>query len=83
MPRSQQHALREALFAGRDIADARLKRIKHRYEEDVDWEAILPEQDQPGDNEPSLFIEVQEDGEQRFITPLLDMMDLADVMDAA
>ena len=71
LPRSQQHALREALFAGRDIADARLERIRHRYP-DVKWGAILP-------SENKLFVE--EDGQ--FITPLLDMMDLADVMDAA
>ncbi len=77
LPRGQQHALREALFAGKAIADARLKRIKHRYDK-VDWNAILPVP-----NKESLFIEVQEEGEKRFITPLLDMMDLADVMDAA
>ena len=71
LPRSQQHALREALFAGRDIANARLKRIKHRYQ-DVKWGDILP-------SENKLFVE--EDGQ--FITPLLDMMDLADLMDAA
>ena len=71
LPRSQQHALREALFAGMSIADARLRRIQHRYP-DVDWPAILPV-------ENSLFVE--QDG--RFITPLLDMMDLADVMDTA
>ena len=71
LPRSQQHALREALFAGKAIANARLKRIKHRYP-DVKWDAILPSKN-------NLFIE--EDGQ--FITPLLDMMDLADVMDAA
>ncbi len=71
LPRGQQHALREALFAGKAIADARLRRIKHRYP-DVKWDTILPGKD-------SLF--VKEDGQ--FITPLLDMMDMADLMDAA
>lgn len=39
LPRSQQHALREALFRGRRTAEARLDLIKHRYA-GVAWDAI-------------------------------------------
>src|SRR5262249_51165704 len=35
LPRSQQHALREAMFRGRAAAEARLALIEHRY--NVDW----------------------------------------------
>lgn len=74
LPRSQQHALREALFAGKEIAGVRLRRIQHRYE-NVDWGSILPAEDSPP-AEGCLFI--QRDGQ--WVTPLLDMMDLADLM---
>lgn len=45
LPRTQQHALRDALFEGEKIADARLKLIEHRYagskeKPGVDWSKI-------------------------------------------
>lgn len=39
LPRSQQHALREALFRGSEAALARLSLIEHRYS-DVRWDEI-------------------------------------------
>ncbi len=40
LPRTQQHMLREALFLGPDVADARLEAIRARYR--VHWDAIAP-----------------------------------------
>ena len=71
LPRSQQHALRESLFLGTDIAMARLKAIRSRY--DFDWDAITQE-DQLffPDYDPSSNTSVRRVG-------FLDAMTLADV----
>lgn len=79
-PRSQQHELREAVLAGRAIADARLKLIATRYT--IDWTAFGGTA--PGHAEPALFVEedsrrVQERTEITWITRLLDAMDLVDI----
>ena len=42
LPRSQQHYLREGLFLGRQAANARLRQIKHRYDQFA-WEKLNPE----------------------------------------
>ncbi len=72
LPRSQQHALREALFRGHEIAEGHLERIRQRYE-DV-WKELLPQT-----NGKSLFFKESENGKGVWRTPLLDVMDLADV----
>ncbi len=80
LPRSQAHALHEALYLGRAVADGRLAQIKHRYPRFL-WEQLTGESDGP----PSLFIEDGEeagrDGEKlkRYGTYLLDAMELADL----
>ena len=68
LPRSQQHALRDGLFLTRQVAQGRLNRIRSRY--DGVFRSLLPESDGK-----ELF--VSEDG--RWVTSLLDLMDLADV----
>ena len=73
LPRSQQHALREALFRGREIAEGHLKRIRQRYE-DKTWQKLLPQT-----HGSSLFFEENDDGKSIRRTPLLDVLDLADV----
>jgi len=72
LPRSQQHALREALFRGREIAEGHLKRIEQRYGKV--WEELLPQT-----YGKSLFFQESENGKDVWRTPLLDVMDLADV----
>jgi hypothetical protein len=75
LPRSQAHALHEALYFGRAVADGRLAQIRHRYR--IPWERLTAGE--------SLFIpdgkEKGDDGEEqeRFGAILLDAMELADL----
>lgn len=65
-PRTQQHALREAVLAGRTIADARLALVKRRYP-DVEWSNFGAA--------GSLYFE--SDGVR--MTRLIDAMELVDI----
>jgi hypothetical protein len=69
LSRKQQHELRDALFEGRAVADARLKLIAGRY--GVLWPAF-------GGDEKTLFA-IDSAGDAQ--TRLLDAMDLADLQD--
>ena len=68
LPRSQQYALRAALFRGSDAADRQLGLIKHRYDE-FHWPAIACD-------DKSLFF--PEEGNNR-ICRLLDALELVDL----
>lgn len=68
LPRSQQHALRDGLFQGVQIAQGKFATIQSRYEHV--WPDLLPQT-----CGRDLFF--NEDSNQ--LTPLLDMMDLADL----
>ena len=68
LPRSQQYALRAALFRGSDAADRQLGLIKHRYDE-FHWPAITY-----GDN--SLFFP---EGANDRTCRLLDALELVDL----
>jgi hypothetical protein len=72
LPRGQQHALRWALGEGKDIADARLEEIRHRYP--LDWNTLAPH--------GTLLVPTQ-DGASTYSTYLVDAMDLADLEAAA
>jgi hypothetical protein len=65
LPRSQQHALRNAFFAG--LADQRFELIRERY--DVDWRVF-------GEQSGSLFFA---DGEEERRTRFLDALELIDI----
>ena len=67
LPRSQQYALRAALFRGSDAADRQLGLIKHRYDE-FPWKAISYDE--------SLFF--PEEGDNR-LCRLLDALELVDL----
>ncbi|ADP71119.1 hypothetical protein Rvan_1880 [Rhodomicrobium vannielii ATCC 17100] len=77
LPRSQAHALREAIYLGRKVADGRLAQIHHRYP-NFAWESLTG-------NSRSLFVDDgtwkdEEGNEHRLVgTYLLDAMDLADL----
>lgn len=79
LPRSQQHALREALFAG--VADQRFALVRERYDQGdwkVDWEVF-------GESRTTLFFEEQDrevaGGGSTNVkrTRLLDAMELIDI----
>ena len=67
LPRSQQHALREAVLAGKAVADARLALMAHRYPGSK-LEAF-------GDQRKTLFF----DDRGKHLTRLLDALDIVDI----
>jgi hypothetical protein len=71
LPRSQQHALRAALFEGKDTADTRLGLIRGRY--DLPWNVF-------GEADDSLFFQDPTDPNAR--TRFLDALELVDVGEA-
>ncbi len=74
LPRSQQHALHDALYLGRGAADERLVQIRHRYGDDGYWQRLLGSDDGKGG---SLFFE--DSLEDATMTRLLDAMELYDI----
>lgn len=75
LPRSQQYALRAALFRGRDAADRQLALIRHRYG-CFRWRTVVYE-DKTSGGPPSLFFPIDDHG--TFACRLLDAMELADL----
>ena len=83
LSRSQQHELCDGLFLGKEIADARLRQIPHRYNNKELWDNILPDEEKE-----TLFFEEQiieyKNGKseeiQIFSTPFLDAMELVDLV---
>jgi len=78
LPRSQQHALRSALFLGRNIADPRLALIRDRYK--IDWAVF-------GESADSLFFADPINPhagkiEEAWRTRLLDALELVDIHDS-
>ncbi len=71
LPRSQAHALHEALYFGRAVADGRLAQIHHRYPK-FPWISLTDERG----GKLSLFVE---DGKENYGAYLLDAMELADL----
>lgn len=80
LPRSQAHALHEALYSGRTVADGRLAQIRHRYP-DFPWRRLTDD----SSGNPSLFVEdgkrKGDDGKDhpQYGAYLLDAMELADL----
>lgn len=72
LPRTQQHALREALHDGIAASDARLKEIEHRYP--IGWDALRKEK--------SLFFPAVDKKGDFTRTYLIDAMDLIDLASA-
>ncbi|MEQ1715777.1 MAG: hypothetical protein ABL907_07300, partial [Hyphomicrobium sp.] len=72
LPRTQQHALREAIHISPEIADARLAEIKHRYK--FPWDKLFH-------GGQSLFLDAETDENGVLIkrTYLLDALDLVDL----
>ena len=76
LPRSQAHALHDALYQGREIADGRLRQIEHRYG-GFDWESLTGP---ARDGARSLLVpDPAEPGKERVGAYLLDAMELADL----
>jgi len=71
LPNSQLHGLREALYLGRDEADARTKLIAHRYKEKGFAELLCDK----NNDKPSLFFD-EKDGEKHSATHFLDALDV-------
>lgn len=69
LPSSQAHALRTALFLGRDAANAQYALIKQRY-------PLTPFSE--NDDKTSLFYQTQEKDKIRFHTTFLDALDAKD-----
>lgn len=78
LPRSQQHALRSALFQGRVIANARFALVRQRYTR-VDWNVLGDESMAAGQVDSLFFPEATRDNKQTFRTRLLDALDLIDI----
>ena len=78
MPSSQLHALREALFSGEKVAEARLNLIRHRYL-DIPGASFGRDGSLFADN-GELFADNGEPGEEKArATTLLDMMEVIDL----
>jgi hypothetical protein len=77
LPRSQQHALRGALFEGGDIAKARLGLVRHRYKA-VEWQ-IFGDETKPKDDVDSLFFEETMKGDCVQRTRFMDALELIDI----
>lgn len=77
LPRSQQYALRTALFRGADAADRHLALIRHRYPSFL-WNVVVHEAE---GRSPSLFFPVdQPSGDKELLASrLLDALELADL----
>ena len=79
LPRSQGHALHEALYLGRAVANGRLRQIEHRYP-DFPWQLVC----EGGNGSRSLFVDDGKetvDGQEYECVGayLLDAMELADL----
>ena len=82
LPRSQQYALRAALFRGADAADRQLALIRHRYQ-GFAWKTLTPDLDSNGQPQ-SLFFPIEGkraegDSEAKMACRLLDALELADL----
>ena len=71
LPSSQAHALRSALFLGRDAANAQYALIQQRYH-------LKPFAE--NDDKTSLFYQTQEEDKIRFHTTFLDALDAKDFL---
>lgn len=71
LPSSQAHALRSALFLGRDAANAQYALIQQRY-------PLKPFAE--NDDQTSLFYQTQEENKIRFHTTFLDALDAKDFL---
>ncbi|MCC5900280.1 MAG: hypothetical protein JJU32_20510 [Phormidium sp. BM_Day4_Bin.17] len=71
LPSSQAHALRTALFLGRDAANAQYALIKQRY-------PLTPFAED--DDKTSLFYQTKEENKIRFHTTFLDALDAKDFL---
>ncbi|OLE54299.1 MAG: hypothetical protein AUG51_08935 [Acidobacteria bacterium 13_1_20CM_3_53_8] len=72
LPNSQLHSLREALFLGKDEADARTRLVNHRYK-DQGFDKLLCDT-----KAETLFFEEKRDGHGGHATHFLDALDIVE-----
>ena len=75
LARSQQYALRAALFRGPEAADRQLALIRHRYQK-FPWDTVATK---AADRPWSLFFPVEGEGKDGAVCRLLDALELADL----